>query len=137
MIDKTVLLQFIKFGIVGLSNTTLSYVIYSICILSGIHYLIANVIGFIGGVLNAFYWSNRYVFKKRDDEQRNIILALIKTFLAYGSTGLVFNSILLYILVEQCGMSDLVAQLIGLTVTVPLNFIINKYWSFNSIKNYE
>ena len=40
-------LQFIKFGIVGVSNTLIHYFTYLICICAGCHYLIASVIGFL------------------------------------------------------------------------------------------
>ena len=53
--------QFIKFGIVGLSNTLIAYLVYAVCIYIGLHYLLANVIAFAVSVLNAYYWSDRYV----------------------------------------------------------------------------
>ena len=134
MLNKKALVQFIKFGIVGFSNTILSYTLYSICVLLGVHYQLANVIGFVAGVLNSFYWSNKYVFTKSVNEQRNALFVLLKTFIAYGSTGLVLNSLLLYVFIERLGIPDLIAQLIGLTITVPLNFVLNKYCSFKSKK---
>ena len=39
-------------------------------------------------------------------------------------------NILLVLFIEKYGISKYVAPLITLLITVPLNFIINKYWSF-------
>jgi len=128
------IIQFVKFGIVGLSNTLLGYVVYSFCIWIGMHYLIANFIGFIISVLNAFYWSDKFVFKKSDDEQRNELAALIKTILAYASTGILLNSILLWLFIDEMNISEYIAPLIILLITVPTNFILNKYWSFKTKK---
>ena len=131
---KTGVYQFVKFGIVGASNTLIAYVIYSICVYIGIHYLIANFIGFIINVLNAYYWSDRFVFKKGEGEVRSAIWTLAKTYVAYGSTGLLLASILLYLYVDKLHISEYIAQLLVLVITIPLNFIINKFWSFKTKK---
>lgn len=126
--------QFVKFGVVGLSNTLIGYVVYSMCVWMGMHYLLANLIGFIVSVLNAFYWSDRFVFKKQEGEQRNTWLTLIKTVLAYASTGIVLNSLLLWLFIDKMAMSEYVAPLVILLITVPTNFILNKFWSFKTKK---
>lgn len=131
------MVQFVKFCIVGLSNTLIGYVVYSLCVLVGMHYLLANVVGFLVSVLNAFYWSNRFVFKKGSDEQRGLWSSLVKTILAYASTGIVLNSILLWLLIDEMGVSEYIAPLIILMLTVPTNFILNKYWSFKTKKSNE
>ena len=130
--NKTEVYQFIKFGIVGASNTLIAYVIYSICVYLGIHYLLANALGFFISVLNAYYWSDRFVFKKGEGEARSAIWTLAKTYVAYGSTGLLLASILLYLYVDKLHISEYIAQLLVLVITIPLNFIINKFWSFKT-----
>ncbi len=123
------LVQFIKFGIVGLSNTLISYVVYLVGVRFGMHYLLASVLGFVISVLNSFYWNNKYVFQQ-GDEERNLWLTLVKTFMAYASTGLVLANILLYIWVDVLGISEYLGPIINLVITVPLNFVINKLWAF-------
>ncbi|MCI9477600.1 MAG: GtrA family protein [Lachnospiraceae bacterium] len=124
-------IQFVKFGIVGLSNTLISYVVYLAGVRLGMHYLLASVLGFVISVLNSFYWNNKYVFQK-GDEERNLWLTLIKTFLAYASTGLILANILLYIWVDVLGISEYLGPIINLVITVPLNFVINKLWAFRT-----
>lgn len=131
------LLQFVKFGIVGLSNTLIAYAVYAACVWLGCHYLVANGLGFVVGVLNAYYWSDRYVFKKGEGETRSALWTLVKTYLAYGATGLLLASLLLYVYVDQWHVSAYLAQLLVLFVTVPLNFIINKCWSFKTKQTNE
>lgn len=115
---------------VGVSNTLLSYIIYVSCIYIGIHYILANAIGFFVSVLNAYYLSNRFVFVKQEGEKRNHFRALFKTYITYGSSELLLASMLLYLFVEVCGANEYIAQLLCLTATVPMNFLLNKYWSF-------
>lgn len=126
--------QFVKFGVVGLSNTLISYVVYLIGIHLGIHYLIASVLGFVVSVQNAFYWNNRYVFQKKEGEERNWWKAWVKTFLSYASTGLVLANILLVFWVDVLHIPEFLGPIFNLLVTVPLNFILNKLWAFRGEK---
>lgn len=132
------ILQFIKFGIVGLSNTVISYVIYVFALLSfqtigivgDIDYLIAQVIAFILSVLWSFYWNNKYVFGDTNVEKRNILKALLKTYISYSFTGLFLNSILVILWVQVLGIDKMLAPIINLLISVPLNFVMNKFWAF-------
>lgn len=133
-------LQFIKFGIVGISNTVISYFLYVISLnsLNSIltqfkyNYLIAQIIAFVLSVLWSFYWNNKMVFVLKEGQNRSILKALIKTYISYSFTGLFLNSILLFIWVDIFGISEFVAPIINLLVSVPINFIINKMWAFKS-----
>lgn len=125
-------MQFIQFGIVGLSNTFISYFSYLIFYKLRCHYLIASVLSFVVSVTNSFYWNNKYVFKEDDKGERSIIKTYIKTFVAYSSTGLILSNILLFIWVQIFRISEVIAPLINLLVTIPVNFIINKYWAFRN-----
>ncbi|MCM1467454.1 MAG: GtrA family protein [Alistipes sp.] len=127
------LLQFVKFGLVGLSNTAISYGIYVILVRLGVYYLFASVAGFVVSVLNSFYWNNRYVFQ--DKAAGQWWKKLIRTFLSYAGTGLVLSNILLYIWVEFVHLNEMIAPVVNLVITVPLNFVINKYWAFGEKRN--
>lgn len=131
-VGALLLVQFLKFGIVGLSNTAISYAVYALLVLADVHYLVANTAAFVVGVLNAFYWSNKYVFTLSAAERRNTLWTLAKIFVTYGFTGLLLNSFLLYILIDCRSFNDLLAQLICLVITVPANFLLNKFWSFKT-----
>lgn len=134
------LVQFIKFGIVGLSNTVISYLLYVGALLvfqkkqwiPSIDYLVAQVIAFVLSVLWSFYWNNKYVFKQNEGQERNIFAALLKTYVSYAFTGLFLNSVLSFIWVEVIGVSKLIAPIINLLVSVPINFLMNKFWAFKT-----
>ena len=138
--QRKTIVQFIKFGIVGLSNTLISYAIYMICLLlfqnvgifPQINYLIAQIIAFLLSVLWSFYWNNRMVFVLEEGGKRSLWRSLLKTYVSYSFTGLFLNSILLVLWVNILGISEFIAPIINLLVSVPLNFIINKFWAFKS-----
>jgi len=120
-------IQFFKFGIVGLSNNIIYLGIYYIFIFIDHHlYIVGNTTGFVVSVLNAYYWNSKYVFKKQ--EKRHIRL-ILKSFGVYGLTFLLGTG-LMYLMVEFMGISKVIAPIINLSVTIPLNFLLNKFWTF-------
>ena len=126
LVNKTSLIQFMKFCLVGATNTLVYLGTYYLLLYLGINYLWANVAGFVISVLNAYYWNQRYVFQNRAASH---IQALSKTYFSYGVTT-VLSTFLLYILVEQLSVSNKTAPLLTLIVTIPLNFLLNKFWTF-------
>lgn len=131
------LLQFIKFSMVGISNTLISYVLY-VLVLLAMHpfkvswdFVLGNTIAFILSVLWSFYWNNRFVFTMKDRTNRKLGRTLIRTYISYGFTGIFLNNLLSWLWVSVIGVSKYIAPLINLLISVPLNFIINKFWAFN------
>ena len=135
-------LQFVRFGIVGVSNTVIAYITYAGSLLAiravfgsvKMDYLAAQVVSFILSVLWSFYWNNKMVFTLEEGQHRSLGKALVKTYISYSFTGLFLNSLLLYVWVQVLGISEFIAPIINLIVSVPVNFIINKYWAFRTEK---
>lgn len=134
-ISKNTIIQFIKFGIVGFSNTAIAYVIYALLVYLKLHYILANIIAFFISVLNSFFWNNKYVFKNETTSKRNIFYSLVKTYISYAFSGIIIGNALLFLLVDVLHISEYLAPFFGLVITVPLNFIMNKKWAFKSDKN--
>lgn len=130
------LVQFVKFGIVGVSNTVVSYVINVLVLLLmkpmnvSWDYFVGNVVSFLLSVLWSFYWNNKYVFTLEEGESRSIGKALLKTYVSYGFTGIILNNILSWIWVSVLGISKYIAPIINLLASVPINFFMNKLWAF-------
>jgi len=124
MLPKSAI-QFIKFGLVGVSNTLIGLGLYYLFLWIGFHYLIANVLSWILSVFNAFYWNHKYVFQSNNKWPA----ILLKTYISYGAS-FITGSVLLYIFVEWMNISQVMAPLVCLLVTIPLNFLLNKFWTF-------
>ncbi len=156
--SKKSLWQFIKFALVGVSNTLISEGVYAVLVFFKMHYLPASFFGFVLSVLNAYYWSNKYVFKEQEDGERRVWWrVLIKTYVAYF-WGYLVNAALLVLWIEvlnigrwmtpvadwcvKKGMESLdavfwgniLAAFINLVITVPMNFLVNKYWAYKQKK---
>lgn len=151
---KGSLIQFIKFGLVGVSNTVVNYLVYIFFVFIGVHYVIANILGFLISVLNAFYWGNRYVFKEdKTKEKRVWWQVLLKTYVSY-SFGMVINTLLLVLWIDILNIgqyfgfvgsilaifgagamtakniSEIVGPILNMFITVPINFVVNKFWAY-------
>lgn len=128
--------EFLQFGLVGVSNTIISYLLYVVTLLlvskSGVKfdYIIANIVSWLLSVLWSFYWNNKFVFKKEEGEKRNIWAALFKTYVSYGFTGLILNNILSVLWISVLHISKMLAPIINLVISIPINFFMNKLWAF-------
>lgn len=130
------LVEFVKFGIVGVSNTFIGYFINVVVLLImqpfdvSWDYFVGNIISFFLSVLWSFFWNNKYVFVLKEGEERSIWKALLKTYISYGFSGLVLSNILSWVWVSGLGISKFIAPLLNLIVSVPVNFVMNKLWAF-------
>lgn len=134
---KRNLVQFIKFGIVGVSNTLVSYVLnlLSLFVLEkydvAYDYVIANTVAFVLSVLWSFYWNEKFVFTENHDEYKsNKLVRLLKMYLSYGFTGIILNNVLSYLWISVLGISKVIAPLINSAIGVPINYVLNKKWTF-------
>lgn len=133
-----VFMQFVKFSLVGVSNTIISYVLYAASLLvlkkwnmrGTYNYLLAQIVAFVLSVLWSFCWNNKMVFRTEQGQSRSLWRSLIKTYISYSFTGLFLSSALLVFWVSVVHMSEFVAPFLNLIISVPLNFFINKYWAF-------
>ena len=131
-------MQFVKFGLVGVSNTVVNYVIYVVCLLliesAGLweefDYLAATAAGFVLSVLWSFFWNNKFVFTVEEGGRRSVFKALVRTYISYSFTGLFLNSILMLLWVKVLHISEFLGPIFNLLLSVPINFLINKYWAF-------
>ena len=127
---KDTIIQFVKFGIVGGINTVLSYGITN----GGYYWLhlheqVCNIIAFVITVFISFLLNGKFVFKE-NEENRNFWKALLKVYASYSITGLFLTAMLLYIEEELLGIPHYIATFMNLIITIPVNFILNKFWAY-------
>ncbi len=118
------MMKFIKFCIVGAVNTLVSLCVYYILIYVGLGYQVSNLIGFIVGVSNSYYFNSKWVFKSKDSKS-----AITKFFIVNILTW-ILSALLLLLWINTFAISDKIAPLINLFITVPLNYILIKQWAF-------
>lgn len=116
--------QFLKFGIIGIFNSLLSYTAYCILIYFNINFVYANTIGFIISVLNSYFWNGRYVFKRKFSMR-----SILSVFISYGIT-LILNNLFLILMISYFNISKYIAPIINIIVITPINYLFVKLWVF-------
>lgn len=122
--------QLVKFVLVGVTNTFWDYALY-ILLTRGwvgfrLHFLAAQLIAFLGAVLNSYTLNKKWTF--RDDDPRHHIQ--LSKFFVVNLVTLASYELLLYALVDRLMMFDLMAKAIALVPVTFWNFVANKYWTF-------
>ena len=130
--QKALVIQFVKFGLVGVSNTLVSWICYYIILwIDDNLYMLGSLVGTVVSIANAFIWNDRFVFKGQENDWKNRLKRLGKTYVSYGGTSLL-SMLLLWIEVQLFDVSKVIAPVVNLMITIPLNFLINKFWTFRN-----
>lgn len=136
---KKAVVQLLKYGIVGLSNTFLTlFAIYLCNSIIGINDYVSNGIGYLLGFINSFMWNKTWVFKSHGKVTKEAALFLFGFCLCYSV------QLLVVWLINQSSFGDRefrifhafvlsgygIATLIGNVVYTLCNFVYNKLITF-------
>ncbi len=120
-----ILRQFVRFNIVGVLNTLLTYGIYSGLVYLGVHHLAAVVIEYAFGIVFSYLLNKRFTFAVRGGGSGmfgRMLLAYIPTLL--------LNALLLWLLVDRLHWNKYVGQAVALGFVSVLSFIAQKVFVF-------
>src|ERR1700689_3331639 len=119
-------IQFGKFGIVGVSNTLLTLVVYTVLLkVFGVWYLAASAIGFVAGAVHGFLLNRRWTFREHvGDALTPVRWGVVQT------CGLGIDEALLYLLVHDAHLDKLLAQACAPGVVPGTSFFVNRAWTF-------
>jgi putative flippase GtrA len=122
------LVQFVKFGIVGISNTLLTLAVYTLLLkVFGIWYLAASAIGFGAGTVNSFLLNRRWTFRGHvGDAFTPVRWTIVQV------CGLGLNEGLLFLLVHDASLDKLLAQIVATAVVTVSTFAANRAWTFRT-----
>jgi putative flippase GtrA len=120
--------QFAKFGVVGVSNTLLSFAVYTILVkVFGLWYIAASGIGFAIGAVNGFLWNRAWTFRGHVGDA----LTPLRWFVVQGF-GLLVNLGLVFLFVDGAGLDKLVGQALTIAIVTVLTFFANRTWTFRT-----
>ena len=120
--------QFIKFGIVGISNTLLTFAVYTLLLkVFGVWYLAASAIGFGAGTVNSFLLNRRWTFRGHVGDA---LTPLRWTVVQCGGLGV--NEGLLYVFVHDARVDKLLSQAFATAVVTITTFLANRAWTFRT-----
>ena len=118
--------QFVKNGVVGASNTVLTFVVYTILVTLGLDYLVAVVLGYCAGSLNSYFLNRHWTFRARDIAHTTAGTR----FAIVQAVAIAANVLLLYVFVHHLGIAKIPAQAILTLPILAVTFFVNRWWSF-------
>lgn len=120
-------IQFVKYGLVGASNTLITLATYTLCVkLLGVSYLVSLPIGYALGGLNSYMLNRHWTF-----QAAHLSHAHSGTRFAIVQLGaIIVNEALLYVLVHDAHVEKIAAQAILTVPVVIVTFFINRLWTF-------
>lgn len=119
--------QFLRFIVVGLLSTAVSYGVFFVVLhYFYLHYIASSALGFFSGVIVGFFCNKSWTFEASEQGHRDII---VKYFLVYLAS-LVIGMICLKILVDYFHLSPELANFLIIGVTTCTNFVGVKFLVF-------
>jgi len=120
--------QFAKFGVVGLSNTIITYAVFTLLEEGfGVWYIAASGIGFAVGATNGFLLNRSWTFRGHGENSG----AAVRWFIVQGC-GLLLDLALIATFVELGHLNKLIAQAFATVIVVVITFFINRRWTFRA-----
>ncbi|GAB3069916.1 GtrA family protein [Salinicoccus sesuvii] len=113
--------EFIRFVIVGIVNTGIYYGVYTFLVYTGLFYIAAHFGGFITAFIISYFLNCHFVYHVRPT---------LRKFLKFPLTQVInmgLQTLLLYLLVDCLGWSEILAPLPVLIITVPITYSITRW----------
>ena len=124
--------EIIKYGIFGVLTTVINYVSYILFTrLFGIDIFISNSLAWILSVIFAFITNKLIVFESKKFTFKIIIKEGI-SFTVARILSLLLDMLILYIMSDLMGISDLIVKIISNIVVIIVNYILSKFIIFKN-----
>ena len=121
-----VLEQFIKFGLVGVVNTLLTFIVFTILTKGfSVWYVAASGVGFAVGASNGFLLNRRWTFSGH----RGGVLAGLRWTIVQAC-GLGLDLGIIYLCVHDGKLPELAGQAVAILFVTTSTFFVNRRWTF-------
>ena len=137
---KTTAVQLVKYGLVGVSNSLITLIVIFVCDeVLGLKLMLADVIGYVAGVINSFIWNKNWVFKSHNHRLRYELSLFLTGFLLCFAlqflTVLLLRNPMKALELSAFGiptdtMGEYAAVCIGMVVYTLSNYVFNRCLTF-------
>lgn len=114
----------LRFNAVGIAGAAVQVASLWLLTRLHVHYLLATALAVEAALLHNFYWHTRWTWKGRD-------ASIVRFHLANGLVSVVSNLILMRIFTGWLGVPAVPANLLAITLTSMVNFVLGDRWVFS------
>ena len=132
---KSLMGQFLRYMVTGGVAFVADFGLFALCLYGfGWHYLLANLVGLVAGLVLNYAMSILWVFtacKRILKKQKGIEFVL---FALVGIAGVGINQLLMYLMVDGLGVNEMVSKMIAAVLVLMWNFGARKLMLFRGKK---
>ena len=126
---KEIILQFFKFAFVGLIGTFVNiFILYVLTEYFSIYYIISAFCAFFVAVTTNFIFNKIWTFSEKIYER---VTKEYVYFFLVSLSALSVNIFFLWIFTEFLGIYYIISQIMAIGISLMINFIGNKIWTFH------
>lgn len=133
--QSSLLGQVVRYLFTGGFSFLLDFGLFALCLYAlEWHYLLANLIGLIAGLVLNYFLSIVWVFvacKRTLEKNKGLEFAL---FALVGVVGVGINQLLMYVMVDGLGVNEMVSKMIAAVLVLMWNFGARKFMLFREKK---
>lgn len=137
---KSGIIQFVKFALVGVSNTAVDWIVYYALIHTVITTVdqksIAKAISFVVAVINSYIWNTIWTFRKEYSKtvggkgELSLKGKVFGKFIVVSLIGWGVNYLVFRYTLGQISNRDIVALVFASGSAIVWNFFANKFWTY-------
>lgn len=139
-VSKQWVIQFVTFNFVGLLNTIIDFIVFSLLLFLGMGNLGAQIISYAVGSINSYILNRKITFASRGRESTSKSFDG-REFIRFGLLNLMvlgLSLVCLFLLTSVVGLHPIIAKIIVTLITVVISFYGNRTWVFKkNVHMYE
>lgn len=127
VLDKILLLKFIKFGVVGCSGMIVDFgVTYLLKEKAKLNKFLSNSAGFVLAATNNYIWNRLWTFHSKNED----IPVEYLSFFIISLIGLGINNLTIYLLADRLKWNFYFSKLCATAIVMVWNFTMNLFFTF-------
>lgn len=127
----TSIFQLFKFAIVGILNTSITFLIYYLLtIVFNVNYKLADPISFLAGFINSFIWNKFWVFKSKKSLLKDSTIFIIIWVFCY----LIKYGLMIYF-VDYIKIIHQTSEILTMIIFTVIFYFLNKFITFRTKTN--
>lgn len=123
--------QFLRYFVTGGLAFVVDFAVFAIALYCfDVHYLLANLIGLMGGNVVNYLMSIGWVFSAEKRKMEKHRLMEITVFVLISLVGMGLNEFLMYVFVGMFTMQEMISKVVAAIIVLLYNFLARKFILF-------